>query len=435
MRTGSMTPPVRNAAARFPGAHRGRVLLALARAGFVVLSVVALAACVASVPTALARFGTLFTTPLASNCPDGQASDSAAQTLQSLGISLHAYAVYTVTLMLLAAAIYVGVAALVFWRRSNDWMGLLTATFLLTFGTGTNGIILTLALQQSAWAPLLNGIVALGNISIGIFFFTFPTGRFVPRWTVWAMVAWMAQVPGIFTPVLQLPQAVSGLLFVAVVLIMVVAVLYRYQRVSNAVERQQTKWVVFGGVITAATEIGLGFALDWADIAVNTPRSIYDVFANTAYILVPLAIPLSVGIAILRYRLWDIDVIINKALVYGSLTALLAGVYFPLVIGTQTIAQAVTGRANLPAVVIVASTLLIVVLFNPLRHRIQVAIDRRFYRTKYDAQKTLATFGATLRTETDLSSLSNHLVAVVDETMQPTHVSLWLRPMPRETMQ
>jgi hypothetical protein len=139
-------------------------------------------------------------------------------------------------------------------------------------------------------------------------------------------------------------------------------------------------------------------------------------------------LPVAVGIAILRYRLYDIDRIINRTLVYASLTVILAGIYFGGVTVTQALFQALTGQEQLPQLVVVASTLVIATLFNPLRRRIQSFIDRRFYRRKYDARKTLETFSAKLRNDTDLEALSDDLVGVVRETMQPAHVSLWLRP-------
>ena len=139
-------------------------------------------------------------------------------------------------------------------------------------------------------------------------------------------------------------------------------------------------------------------------------------------------VPVAIGIAVLKYRLYDIDVVINFTLVYGSLTAMLALVYFGGVTATQTIFRALTGQEQQHQRAIVISTLVIAALFNPLRRRIQSFIDRRFYRNKYDARKTLEAFSAKLKNETDLEALNNDLVGVVRETMQPAHVSLWLRP-------
>jgi len=151
-------------------------------------------------------------------------------------------------------------------------------------------------------------------------------------------------------------------------------------------------------------------------------------FVLLFYSLVNTFAVIGIGLAILRHRLWEIDIIINRTLVYGTLTILLALVYFGLVIGLGSIMRLFTGQAGQSPIVIVASTLAIAALFQPLRHRLQAIIDRRFFRSKYDAAKTLEAFSATLRNEVDLSQLSEHLLTVVQETMQPTRVSLWLRP-------
>ena len=139
-----------------------------------------------------------------------------------------------------------------------------------------------------------------------------------------------------------------------------------------------------------------------------------------------LGLPIFTGIGILRYRLYDIDLVINRTLVYGALTVMLATVYFGGVVGLQRLLSPIVGDSNQLATV--ASTLSIAALFNPLRHRVQAFVDRRFYRRKYDARRTLEAFSSTLRDETDLAALSDDLVGVVRETMQPEHVSLWLRP-------
>ena len=141
-----------------------------------------------------------------------------------------------------------------------------------------------------------------------------------------------------------------------------------------------------------------------------------------------IGFPISIGIAIVRYRLYEIDIIINRTLVYGPLTATLALVYFGGVATTQLVFRALTSQQQQPQVAIVISTLAIAALFNPLRRRIQSFIDRRFYRSTYDARKTLESFSARLRDETDLQALNDELTRVVRETMQPAHVSLWLRP-------
>jgi len=143
-------------------------------------------------------------------------------------------------------------------------------------------------------------------------------------------------------------------------------------------------------------------------------------------------VPFVFGTAILRYGLWDIDVLINRTLVYGTLTAILALVYFGLVVGLQFLLRELTSQVASSPLIIVGSTLAIAALFQPLRRRIQSAIDRRFYRRKYDAAKTLAHFSAILRDEVDLNQLSEQLVEVVEETMQPAHVSLWLRKPKKE---
>ena len=158
----------------------------------------------------------------------------------------------------------------------------------------------------------------------------------------------------------------------------------------------------------------------------TAPDAPYQLVSGMITSVTFLIIPLSVGIAILRYRLWDIDVIINRTLVYGMLTAILALIYFGLVIGLESFVRLVTGTISEQPIIIVASTLAIAALFRPLRRRIQRTIDRRFYRRKYDSARTLAAFSATLRNEVDLDQLKGELVAVVQETMQPTHVSLWL---------
>jgi two-component system, NarL family, sensor kinase len=211
------------------------------------------------------------------------------------------------------------------------------------------------------------------------------------------------------------------LAFVYTVLIIIVAA-STYRASRDTATRQKIRWVVFAGMLSAG-----GGLLVWV---VPTDVLGHPIISTNLLGLLVLPVPVAMAIAILRHQLFDIDVIIHRTLVYGSLTATLAAVYFGAVVGAQAVGQALTGQRSVPSWLIVASTLLIAALFYPLRRRLQAIIDWRFYRRKYDAARTLDAFAATLRTETDLEQLRAHLVGVVQETMQPAHVSLWLRRDP-----
>ncbi len=212
---------------------------------------------------------------------------------------------------------------------------------------------------------------------------------------------------------------IAGLL--ALVVACAVALFVRYRR-ADETEREQIKWLLYACAVFLVVYIG-GFVGGVGGEA-SLGGYIWGVFFGLSVITLPAAI----GIAILRYRLYDIDVVINRTLVYGSLTALLALVYLGGVATTQAIFRILTGQEHQPQLAVVISTLAIAALFNPLRRRIQSFIDRRFYRRKYDARKTLEAFSAKLRDETDLDTLGDDLTSVVRETMQPAHVGLWLRP-------
>jgi hypothetical protein len=207
----------------------------------------------------------------------------------------------------------------------------------------------------------------------------------------------------------------------ATVFLSALSLVFRYRR-ARGVKRQQLKWFALGAALVAAL-IVTGQLLSFDKLLGNVLSSLFD-SATLAGLYV------AVGVAILRYRLYDIDVLINRALVYGSLTVMLALVYFGGVTATEAIFRALTGQEKQTQIAVVASTLVIAALFTPLRRRLQSFIDRRFYRSKYDAAKTMAAFNARLRDQTDLNALSNDLVRVVSATVQPAHVSLWLRPDP-----
>jgi len=270
----------------------------------------------------------------------------------------------------------------------------------------------------------------------------FPTGRLPSR--RWRPVAWISALSGAMIMLLVLlfgsPDEVGGAIssitigvvftIFATIALSALSLLVRYRRASG-VERQQLKWVAFAAVLAASTLMAqqlfwlvalLNIYLLGGELPPSNPslENLRDAATN-------VCLYAGVGIAILRYRLYDIDIIINRTLVYGSLTVSLAFVYFGGVATTQTLFRAITGQERPPQLAVVISTLAIAALFDPLRRRIQNAIDRRFYRRKYDAAKTLEAFSTKLRDETDLDELSGDLVRVVRETVQPEHVTLWLR--------
>jgi hypothetical protein len=204
----------------------------------------------------------------------------------------------------------------------------------------------------------------------------------------------------------------------------------RYRRSGEEV-REQIKWLAFAASLVGVVYFGsilteLLFAPD--SLITNETPPLWVTLQRFLFVQSFAAVPIAVGFAILQYRLYDIDIIINRALVYGSLTLMLLLVYFGGVVTVQSLFRTLTGQQQQPQLAVVISTLAIAALFNPLRRRVQRFIDRRFYRKKYDAKETLEAFSARLREETDLNSLNAELITVVRESMQPEHVSLWLRP-------
>ena len=355
--------------------------------------------------------------------------------LAELGLSAGGYALYNVTLDAVFVSVFAVVAIVIFWRRSDDPMALLVATMLVVWGPLNGLFVLTGATEgmyPALQATLGRLVTFIGYVAWMLFFYLFPSGRFVPRWTRWLALLYGVGFFGLwnFTPFG--PPSWPPLLFNAAVLVVwgsfPIAQLYRYVYVSDRIQRQQTKLVVFGVAIAIAgaltTIFTVGAAVDLPSERVGA-RMLSMLLMDSFGLLIPL----SLGVAVLRARLFDIDVVINRTLVYGSLSVMLGLVYLGGVATTQALFGTLTGQEQQPQLAIVISTLVIAALFNPLRHRIQSFIDRRFYRSKYDARKTLEVFSAKLREETDIEALNDELVGVVRETMQPAHVSLWLRPI------
>jgi hypothetical protein len=409
--------------------------LILARTVWVVIAVLAVALLVADIPPGFAQQLTVCTKSL---CQNQQATPDMVRALHSSGLSLQFYALYLTTLSIITVSIFLAIAVIIAWRKSRDWMGLLVSLTLIIIGTVTFTDYQQLA---AAYHPiiLLPGdlLQFLQNTLPLLVGYLFPNGRFVPRWTRWlALLIVLFAGGGMLFPsspfnTSNWPGPLGTVLQVVIIATILFAQIYRYLRVSTPSERQQTKWVVFGITAFIIYFIML-LIVGTLNPEFTQAKSLGSLFAESSYFLAVIIVPLSIAFSILRYRLWDIDLLINRTLVYSSLTAILALLYFGCVVLLQHLVNGVTGQLGQSPLIIVASTLAIAALFQPLRRRIQRIIDRRFYRRKYDAARTLADFSATLRNEVDVNQLREHLLEVVQETMQPTHVSLWLRTPERE---
>jgi hypothetical protein len=411
--------------------------LATARVALIGLAALTMGLYLASVSLKLAELRQVY--DCAALCGGSRLNPDQAARLLAAGLSLDFYASYVVVTRLANALVSWSVALLVLWRRSSDRMALLTALLLITFPTNGGGVLQPVPHAfPTLWFPV-QAVQYIGWQSFLIFFLLFPSGRWVPRlrYVGWFLSVWaIAFIPGYFlpdNPMAAMPDWVASIMFPSMFGLCLFGQVYRYRRVSTAVERQQTKWVVYGLALFVGAGVSAAIALSllapW--ISLGTPLTPADFVADWILnVLLNLFLPVALAIAILRYRLFEIDVLIRRTLVYAVLTAVLALIYLGSILVLQSIVGVFAGQANTPLVTVL-STLLIAALFVPLRRRVQAVIDRRFFRRKYDAARTLTAYGVTLRDETNLEQLSAHLTAVVDETMQPESVGLWLSPARR----
>ena len=334
---------------------------------------------------------------------------------------------------LAAALLSISLAVLLYFRRPVDRMALFTSYYLLLYALVMTGLLESFV---SFWGfsqeIALNIQTVFATVPTVVLMCIFPNGRLVPAWTRWLVV-----VSGSVTLMILLrpdenwaafsspyTRIIGGALGVILVL-GIYAQVYRYRHASSLLEREQTKWVLVGLIIWM---VYLAVSsVPWfiqQNLPTDQPVPWWMPFASVSWWLSLIIVPLSLSVAVLRYRLFDIDLIIRKTLIYGALTITLALVYLGGVVLLQSLFAAIGNQQSPVAIVI--STLLIAALFNPLRVRVQNFIDRRFYRSNYNAQQAVAEFSITARDETDLHTLSDELVEVTQETMQPAFLSLWM---------
>jgi hypothetical protein len=365
-------------------------------------------------------------------------SPGVGRSLLEAVLSINFYPIYDLVVEITVVLGYVFAALVVFWRKSDDWVMMFFALGGITFATYDTRLLAALLATQPLLRIPISFLQAYGITGAVIMFYTLPDGRFVPTWTRRLTVIWIGWnlawflFPGL--PInLSNPLTVSFSLFLAFSIwcyIGILALIYRYRHLSIRREQQQIRLLVISltTVVTAYVAYYLPRVLVPSLNQPGISHILYNALGPTLYFTCQLLVPPAVLFSIVRYRLFDLDVIINRAMVYGTLTVILALIYIGLVITLQSFMHLLTGSISQQPPIIVASTLMIAALFQPLRRHIQAIIDRRFYRRKYDATRTLAAFSATLRDEVDLQQLHEQLLAVVEETMQPMHISLWLRP-------
>jgi hypothetical protein len=333
----------------------------------------------------------------AAPCSNQQLTRQQMDNLLALGLTADFYAVYMVALSLILTGAFLLVAPIIFLRKPNERVALFVSFTLAIFGSATAPSFFDILSQANPiwWFPT-RLLAYIGSVAIIAFLYLFPSGEFVPRWTRAALVLWaVEEVPGFFfkgTP-LQIPDSANTVFFMAFILSGILAQLYRYRRVSNAAERRQTKWVVFG--VTVA--LGGLLAVASIDLLFNPPANDMALYllASTLFVGLITLIPTSIGIAILRSHLWDIDLLINRTLVYVPLTAILAGIFSASISLTQKIFIALTGQQSDAAAVI--TTLIVVAAFTPIKDSVQTIVYR-YFKEAPDPAKKLNAFGERVRT-------------------------------------
>lgn len=358
----------------------GRWLL-LARAVWLVAVALVVSLYVFSIPLQIRSLQT----PCTDNCQYGQGTPAQLLEAQHLGMSLDLYVAYNVALNTFFLLVFVGVGALIFWRKSRDWFGIYVALALVLFGISFSSPLALISDQYSSLSLPLHFMAALGGTLIGTFAYMFPDGRFVPRWTRWLVpLVVVREFSNVFSTDFS-NSPLGNLTFFAEVATFIFAQVYRYRRVSGSVQRQQTKWFVYGTTVGLLGYLSLILLVMLTFPNGETTSVLVDLIGGTALYLFILLIPLSLMMAILRYRLWDIDILINRTLVYIPLTAILAGIFAASISLSQKLFIAITGEKSDTATVL--TTLIVVAVFDPLKSGLQYLVDRRFKEPRDPAKE------------------------------------------------
>jgi hypothetical protein len=385
----------------------------------------ALALSILAIPAAYAQLRVPCLVP----CTNSLATPQIAAALAAAGYSLDPYAAYIVALCLLVLVTCVTVGGLLYRVRAQNPLTLTGAYGLALFPLASTPLAKFFE-SDALVKPLVAALEVAGLTAAMWFFLTFPDGRFVPRWTRWALGLYLVSTIPRRIGLISGSFGIEGPGFVLIFAVMCGSWAFRYRTSGNPNHRRQIRWAIFGFI---ASFSGFVLALTFGGLSQSGALPIevtpFGLLAAQGIVYVSLAsIPVWLAIAILRHRLYDIDPLIKRTIVYGATTAAIAATFWVGILALQRVVSPVTSGSELA---IAASTLLSLALFQPIRRRIQVAVDRRFDRSRYDAGHTVDSFAERLRDEVDLDQVRGDLIGSVQETMAPAHTSLWLRQRAR----
>lgn len=398
---------------------RGRALL-LARGTWVCVALLAVAAVLASVVVRLQSFESV----AATNLPAGWTVETFRDLLGQQGLTVSSYVIYSLVFAYLFTLSFFAVAFILFRRRSDDWFAIYVSLMLITFPLSilSFGNLVQVA---PAWQMPIAILSSLGTLLILPFFFLFPDGHVVPAWTKGVIVLWVVTVslslffPGTVVDAGTWPPLANFLMQLAFLCVAVFAQIYRYLRVSDGVARQQTKWLVLGITVTIfVSSIYIFVRVVFPVVLQPTPAGLLYFLALPLVAAAFMFIPFSLGIAILRYRLWDIDLLLNRTLVYFPLTAILAGIFAASITLTQKVFVALTGEKSDAATVI--TTLIVVALFEPLKRALQALVDK-YFKEAPDPAKKLEKFNEQLKTVVEVLTVEQivpHFLAEVTRAFE-----------------
>ena len=398
--------------------------LRLAQVGWIALVALALALFGVSLPFSFLHLHLLCT---GAGCAADQLTPAMVAALQQVGLSLDGYATVTLTVNLITLLIWLVVAAVIVWHKPNDLMALLVALMLVLVGT-TNGTGISSALDQSGYPVAARLLNVISGPALFLVFSLFPNGRFVPRWTRWLVLVFsLMGIPYDFFPSWPFNLShnarllLDGWLFIGLILALVIAQIYRYRFVSTSLQRQQTKWIIWG--IGIALTFYLATSL--LDIILPTPPrsdSLFLIGIQIISTLISSLIPLSIAVSILRYQLWDIDIIINRTLVYGVLTVSIVALYILVVVSLGMLFQT---QGNLGIALL--ATGLVAVLFQPLRTRLQRLVNRLMYGDRDDPYRVISRLGSRLEATLAPEAVLPTIVETVAQALKLPYVAITLQ--------